>query len=146
MAQIAQELGDQERAMHELERVLEFDATSIEAVRELAALAEDAGDRDRMTMAYERVIGIDPFDPIPHEALGRMALEAGELARAIHEFEVALAVGPVDPVGVYCDLSESLLLSGQGAAAKREVLKALEIAPTYERAQELLLRAVEEER
>ena len=97
-------------------------------------------------MAYERVIGIDPFDPIPHEALGRMALEAGELARAIHEFEVALAVGPVDPVGVYCDLSESLLLSGQGAAAKREVLKALEIAPTYERAQELLLRAVEEER
>ena len=146
MAQIAQELGDQERAMHELERLLEFDATSIEAVRELAALAEDAGDRDRMTMAYERVIGIDPFDPIPHEALGRMALEAGELARAIHEFEVALAVGPVDPVGGYCDLSESLLLAGQGAAAKREVLKALEIAPTYERAQELLLRAVEEER
>lgn len=146
MAEIAQELGDEERAMRELERLLEFDATSIEAVRELAALAEDAGDRDRMAMAYERVIGIDPFDPIPHEALGRMALEAGELARAIHEFEVALAVGPVDPVGVYCDLSESLLLAGQTAAAKREVLKALEIAPTYERAQELLLRAVEEER
>ena len=91
-----------------------------------------------MAMAYERVIGIDPFDPIPHEALGRMALEAGELARAIHEFEVALAIGPVDPVG--------LLLAGQSAAARREVLKALEIAPTYERAQELLLRAVEEER
>ena len=145
MAGIAQELGDRERAMQELERLLEYDATSIEAVRDLAALAEEAGDQPRMALAYDRVIGIDPFDPVSHQAVGRMALARGDIDQAILEFQVALAVGPVDRVGVHCDLAESLLLAGQPDAAKREALSALEIAPTYERAQELLLRAVEEQ-
>ena len=144
MAAIAQELGDRDRAIHELERLLEYDETSIEAARDLAALAEETGDQARMALAYDRVIGIDPFDPVPHQAVGRMALAAGEIDRAILEFQVALAVGPVDRVGVHCDLAEALLLAGQPDAAKREALNALEIAPTYERAQELLLRAVEE--
>jgi tetratricopeptide (TPR) repeat protein len=145
MAGIAQELGDRDRAMQELERLLEYDATSIEAARDLAALAEEAGDQPRMLLAYDRVIGIDPFDPVSHQAVGRMALARGEVDQAILEFQVALAVGPVDLVGVYCDLAESLLLAGQLDAAKRQALSALEIAPTYERAQELLLRAVEEQ-
>ena len=145
MAGIAQELGDRERAMRELVLLLEYDETSIEAVRDLAALAEEAGDQARMALAYDRVIGIDPFDPDSHHAVGRMALAGGELDRAILEFQIALAVGPVDRVGVLCDLAESLLLAGQPDAAKREALSALEIAPTYERAQELLLRAVEEQ-
>ena len=143
MATIAQELGDRDRAMRELELLLEYDATSIEAVRELAALAEEAGGQARMALAYDRVIGIDPFDPVSHQAVGRMALAQGEIDRAILEFQIALAVGPVDRVGVHSDLAESLLLAGQPGEAKRQALSALEIAPTYERAQELLLRAVE---
>ena len=98
-----------------------------------------------MALAYDRVIGIDPFDPVSHQAVGRMALARGEIDRAILEFQVALAVGPVDRVGVHCDLAESLLLAGQADAAKREALSALEIAPIYERAQELLLRAIGEQ-
>lgn len=145
MAGIAQELGDRERAMRELERLLEYDATSIEAVRDLAALSEEAGDQALMALAYDRLIGIDPFDPVSHQALGRMALAGGDVNQAISEFDVALAIGPVDRVGVYCDLAESLLLAGRSAAAKDAALSALEIAPTYERAQELLLRAVEGE-
>ena len=143
MARIAQELGDRERAMLEFERLLEYDATSIEAVRELAALAEETGDEARMALAYDRIIGIDPFDSVPHQAVGRMALAQGDIDRATLEFEIALAVGPVDRVAAHCDLAESYLIAGDFAAAKREVLSALELAPTYERAQELLLRAVE---
>jgi Tfp pilus assembly protein PilF len=56
---------------------------------------------------------------------------------------VALAIGPVDRVAAHCDLAESYLLAGQRDAAKRQALAALEIAPTYERAQELLLKLVE---
>jgi len=104
-----------------------------------------AGNQARMALAYDRLIGIDPFDPVSHQALGRMALAGGDVDQAISEFEVALAIGPVDRVGVYCDLAESLLLAGRSDAAKHAALSALEIAPTYERAQELLLRAVEGE-
>jgi Tfp pilus assembly protein PilF len=49
----------------------------------------------------------------------------------------------VDPVPAQCDLAEALLESGERAEAKQAVLAALEAAPTYERAQQLLLRIVE---
>ena len=143
MAAIAQEQGDRERAMRELELLLEHDHTSIVAARQLAALAEEAGDEARKELAYDRIIGIDPFDPIPHQAIGRLAMARGEAGLATREFKAALASGPVDLVGAYCDLAESQLLAGQFDEAKRHALAALEIAPTYERAQELLLRVVE---
>ena len=42
-----------------------------------------------------------------------------------------------------CDLAEVFLKTGRTADAKREVISALEIAPTYGRAQDLLLKIVE---
>jgi tetratricopeptide (TPR) repeat protein len=129
--------------MRELELLLQHDQTSLEAARQLAALAEEAGDEARMFLAYDRVVGIDPFDPVPHLALGRMALSRGDARTATLELQVALAAGPVDRVSAYCDLAESHLLASELDEAKRAVLAALEMAPTYERAQELLLRVVE---
>ena len=143
IAAIAQEQGDRARAMRELELLLDFDQTSLDAARQLAALAEEAGDDALMTLAYDRVIGIDPFDPVPHLAIGRMALAKGDSDTATREFRVALAAGPVDRVSAHCDLAESHLMAGELEEAKRAALAALEMAPTYERAQELLLQAVE---
>ena len=144
IAAIAESQGDRDRALRELELLLDVDETSLEAARRLAALAEEAGDERRMSLAYDRVIGIDPFDPAPHVAIGRMALARGDADTAALEFSVALEAGTVDRVSAWCDLAESHLLGGRLDAAKRAALAALEMAPTYERAQELLLRAVEE--
>ena len=129
--------------MRELEVLLGYDHTAIESARQLAALAEEAGDSARMRLAYERIVGIDPFDATPHGVLGRQALERGDYDVATREFGVALAIGPVDLVAAHIDLAESYRLAGQPEEAKREVLAALELAPTYERAQELLLTIVE---
>ena len=143
LADIAVRQGDRERAMRELEALLGYDHQDIESARRLAALAEEAGDQARMQVAYERIVGIDPFEANPHGALGRLALERGDYDLATREFRIALAIGPVDPVAAHCDLAESYLLAGQPEEAKREALAALEIAPTYERAQEVLLKVVE---
>ena len=70
-------------------------------------------------------------------------MAAGELDKAIVEFEVALAVEPVDQVASHCDLAEAYLEAGRFADAKQQTLNALELAPTYERAQELLLDVIE---
>ena len=145
LARIAQAEGDQERAMRELEMLLEYDETSIEAVRLYATLAEETGDQLRLGQAYERLIEIDPFDPISHQVLGRMALEDGRTALATRELTVALALDPVDRVAVHTDLAESLFLSRNFSQAKNQVMSALEIAPSYERAQELLLAIIESE-
>ena len=145
LAGIAQELGEPERAMRELELLLEYDSRSVEAVRALADLAAAAGDGARLAFAHDRLIGIDPFDPVAHQTVGRRAMAAGELDKAIAEFEVALAVEPVDQVASYCDLAEAYLEAGRFADAKRQTLNALELAPTYERAQELLLDVIEQQ-
>lgn len=145
LARIAEQQGDGETAMRHLEGLLDYDETSLDAARLLAALAEEAGDDVRLRHAYERLNEIDPFDPIPHQALGRFAMADGQHDVATLELEVALALGPVDRVAAHSDLAENLLASGEYDAAKRHAMAALEIAPTYERAQELLLRAVEVE-
>jgi Tfp pilus assembly protein PilF len=54
-----------------------------------------------------------------------------------------LAIGPVDPAAAHTDLAESYFKSGKRTEAKKQTLAALEIAPTYERAQELLLKLTE---
>ena len=123
--------------------LLEYDETSIDAVRLYASLAEETGDETRLGAAYERLIEIDPFDPIPHQVLGRMALESGRSAVAIRELTVALALGPVDRVAAHVDLAESLLSAGDLVEAKRQAMSALEIAPSYLRAQDILLTIIE---
>ena len=146
LAGLADAEGDAERAMAELERLLVYDETSIDAVRRFAALAEEADDDARLQAAYERLIEIDPFDPIPHQTLGRLAKEDGRTETAVRELEVALALGPVDRVAAHADLAETLFAAGRLAEARRQTLAALEIAPTYDRALELLLTIVEADR
>ena len=108
-------------------------------------MAEETGDQLRLGKAYERLIEIDPFDPISHQVLGRMAVKDGRTALATRELTVALALDPVDRVAAHTDLAESLFLSKNFNEAKSQVMAALEIAPSYERAQELLLEIIETE-
>ena len=142
LADIAAEQGDRAVAMAHLEAHLEHDHRDIDAARQLAALAEEAGDAARMRRAYELIIEVDPFDLIPHQALGRLAMARDDHVAAAREFEVTLAIGPLDRVAAHVDLAESHLAGDRLDEAKRAVIAALEIAPTYERAQELLLQIV----
>ncbi len=143
MAALAEQAGDPARAMQELAALLAYDHTNVDAARKLAALADAAQDDHRRRLAYTHIVTLDPFDAGAHSALGRLALAARDVTLATREFQAALAAGPVDPVSAHCDLGEAYLAAGRRADAKREALRALEIAPTYERAQELLLKAVE---
>ena len=54
-----------------------------------------------------------------------------------------IALGPVDRAAAFTDLAESYFQAGKRAEAKKQTLAALEIAPTYERAQGLLLKLVD---
>ena len=48
-----------------------------------------------------------------------------------------------DPVEARTNLAQAYLDNGQASEAKRNLLYALEQAPSYERAQRLLLRSIE---
>jgi Flp pilus assembly protein TadD len=143
MGRLAEQLGDSARAVKAYQALLAQDHTAIEPARRLAALASKTGDDRARAVAYERIVEIDPFDAQGHTGLGRLALERGDAATAVREFTAVLAIGPADRAAAHCDLGESYLRAGRRDDAKREALAALEIAPSFERAQELLLKIVD---
>ena len=143
LARLSLEAGDRTRALTEFEEAVSGDLTSLDEARELAALAAELGDTRRVGLAHSRISELVPYEWASHSALGRAAFEQGDLAVAAQRFRLALAAGPDDPAGARTDHAEVLVASGEQDAAKRELLSALEQAPLYERAQELLLKVVE---
>ena len=143
IAAIAERAGDFPRALRELKSLVADDHANIDAARRLVPLARRLGDEAALALAYDRIVTLDPFDAAAHSAYGRLAWERRDLALAAREYRAAIDAGPVDPVPARCDLAEALLATGDRAGARRAILAALETAPTYERAQQLLLRIVE---
>jgi tetratricopeptide (TPR) repeat protein len=143
IVEVAMARSDKPRAAATLEAMLHYEHTAVDAARQVVMLIEGEKDQERLKRALERVVAIDPFDSPSHTALGRMALASGQTAEAVRNFKVALAAGPVDRASAHADLAEGLLRAGDRAEAKRQALAALEIAPTYERAQDILLKLVD---
>jgi tetratricopeptide (TPR) repeat protein len=142
MAQLAEKLNDRPRALKEYEAVLAADHTNVDAARKLVEVATAAADERALSAGLDRVVALDPFDAAAHTGAGRLALKRKDHIVAMREFRAALQTGAADKAAAHCDLGESYLLAGMRAEAKREALAALEIAPSFERAQELLLNAV----
>jgi tetratricopeptide (TPR) repeat protein len=141
IVRIALGAGDTDAAVTALERQLEYDHDNVDAARQLAGLLEP--ESPRALAAWTRVADLDPFDATAGAALGRHALASGDAATAARWFRTALAARPKDEVAAHCDLAEAYRQLGSIAEAKRQVLAALEIAPTFPRAQDLLLTVVE---
>ncbi len=143
IAVIATEKGDTARAIQALEALVTVDHTDVESARKLAALLEKQGDAARTAAAYQMVAELDPFDAQAQGHVGRFALKGGDSDRAIRAFRAALASNPSDRAGAHIDLAEAAFTAGQMDDAKRQALAALEIAPSFERAQDLLLKIVD---
>jgi tetratricopeptide (TPR) repeat protein len=143
MGRLAEQLGDPARAIKEYRAHLTNDHNDIEAARRLTELAAKANDQANLAFATDRIVELDPFDASGHTGLGRLALRSRDAPVAMREFKVALAIGPADRASAHCDLADSYLLAGRPADAKREALAALEIAPSFERAQDILLKAID---
>jgi tetratricopeptide (TPR) repeat protein len=143
IAAIALEGGDTARAIRALEDQLKVDHSDVEAGRKLVSLVEPLGDAARTEAAYRRVVEIDPFDANAQSGLGRLALRRKDTEVALRAFRSALAANPADRASAHTDLAEAYLMAGQRGDAKTQVLAALEIAPSFVRAQDLLLKIVE---
>ena len=143
IAQLALKQGDTARAIRALEAVIKVESADVEAARKLATLVAPLGDEARTAAAYAVVAELDPFDGQAQAVVGRRALAQRDAPRAQRALSAALAAGPADKATAHADLAEAHLLAGQLGDARRETLAALEIAPSFERAQDLLLKIIE---
>jgi tetratricopeptide (TPR) repeat protein len=140
IAQVAMKAGDKPRAMRAFEDVLKIDHSDVEAARTLVSLLEPLNDPARTEAAYRRVVDVDPFDAKAQAGLGRLALRRKDTTTALRAFRSVVAANPTDRATAHTDLAEALMAAGQLKEAKTETLNALEVAPSYDRALDLLLK------
>jgi tetratricopeptide (TPR) repeat protein len=140
IAAVALKKGDKARAARALEELTKVTHTDVASARQLASLVDAAKEPARARAVLQRVVSVDPFDAESSAALGRLALKAGDTAEAIRAFRVAVASKPLDKASAHADLAEALLQAGQKEEARKQVMEALMVAPTFTRAQDLLLK------
>ncbi len=105
----------------------------------LSELYLEEGEREEARNVLEEALWSATLSPEVHRRLGRLYLEEDRPEHAIREFEVLLAAGPTDEARVRFELARAYFAVGNRQRAKREVLLALEIAPSFEEAQRFLL-------
>jgi len=93
--------------------------------------------------ALEKAIYITPYDSEIHTKLAQAYTATKQYDLAVNELRINLHTQPSDMAEAHCDLADVLLQAGDKTAAKKSALAALEIAPDYERAQEILLATIE---
>ena len=142
IAKIALAKKDNARAITALEAVLKVDHADVEAARALVPLVAKAPPA-QMENAYQRLVDVDPFEASAHAVLGRLAMQRRDGPAAVKAYRTALAINPPDRAAALVDLGEAYLLARQPAQARTQALAAMEIAPSFERAQDLLLKVVE---
>jgi cellulose synthase operon protein C len=140
IAGLAMKAGDKPRAIRALEDTLKIDHSDVESARTLVSLVEPLGDAARTEAAYRKIVDIDPFDAKAEAGLGRLALKRKDTTTAVRAFRSVVATNPADRAAAHTDLAEALVAAGQLKDAKTETLNALEIAPGYDRALDLLLK------
>jgi tetratricopeptide (TPR) repeat protein len=139
LAQIYLESGEVERAARTLNRLGSLSEKLPEAHAQEADLWLELGEQQAATSALEKVVEILPFDLDAHEKLATQYEEAGNLSGAVRERRAVLALDPPDKAGAYYFLARALARAGDRNEARTQVLRALEIAPTFEPALDLLL-------
>jgi len=142
LAEIAMRRRDFKGAIEALQAQVSVDFNNIGAARQLAGLMRENSVTDPAVVApvYQRIIDIDPFDAETRTAYGRVLMKQDKADAAAREFKAVVAMNPVDQAAAFTDLAESYFASGKRTDARKQTLAALEVAPSYERAQDLLLK------
>lgn len=139
LARLHERRGDLRRAADELLALTAVDEDAHDANVKLAGLLEQLGDTAGAVAALERSFWASPYDVALHERAAAHHAALGQRPQAVRERRAVLALAPVDEAEARYQLALALHQAGDAAEARREVLRALEIAPAFERAQALLL-------
>jgi tetratricopeptide (TPR) repeat protein len=143
LAAAHRELRDAKAERANLEKHVALDAEAVEARVRLIELAAGEKDWKAVREVASQLLGINPLIPAPHRSLAQAAEALGERALAIEAQRTLLLLDPLDRADHHYKLAKLLVEENQLAAARQEVVKALEEAPRFRDAHRLLLEIVE---
>jgi tetratricopeptide (TPR) repeat protein len=142
LAKLLELKGDKAQAAKVLEGLVKTDENNLEALKTIARIRLSLGEQRQALDALQASFYINPFDYKLHTQAGELSVELKDYAKALTEFQVALALAPPNVAEANYNIATAYYALGRQPEAKRAVLRALEAAPRYEKAQELLLRIV----
>jgi len=131
--------NDRRRAVEVLSTMVGLGDVPYETHVSLADLLLQTGDTARAADALESAMFMNPYDIAQHERLAALYARAGEKRKSVRERLAVVALNPVDKAEALYNLAVAHRDAGDLADARRSVLRALEEAPHFQRAQELLL-------
>ena len=139
LAEIFTRADQPDEAARALARHLENRPAAYDAWLRLAEIQGAAGDEAAAAASLTAAIEAYPMLAEPHERLAEAAYRLGRPAVELRERRAVLATAPSDRAGALHALALAHLRAGDPEAARRRVIEALEIAPTWEEALRLLL-------
>ncbi|HEY8461427.1 MAG TPA: tetratricopeptide repeat protein, partial [Blastocatellia bacterium] len=140
LAQIYEKRGDRAAAAEALESLVKVDENNYEALTRLAQLKRELGDKARALELMKLSFYVNPAGAAAHTLAGDLLIERNENEAAIREFQVALAANPPNVAEAQYNLARAFHAAGKNKEARRAVLRSLEAAPGFDKAQELLLK------
>jgi tetratricopeptide (TPR) repeat protein len=137
LAKIHSDRGDLEKAAAELQKLCDLNEAHYDAHLKLADLYQKLGKIPEAASILERVMAIYPFEAQSHRQLAALYKELGRSEDVIVERQALLALTTDRAQGLY-DLALAYYEAGDRTKAKRELLKALELAPAFKEGLALL--------
>lgn len=144
LTQLYKDRGDDEKYWEEMRSLVKYHQHDFDSALLLAKKAAADGDYERTEYYLQRAIAVDPYQLPVHREFASLADKQGKFPISIREYEIITQLDSTDPVDSRTRLAEAYLRGGKQQAAKRNSLLALEIAPTYQPAQKILLEALGE--
>lgn len=139
LANLENQRGNFKAAVAFLSEITSRNSTAWDANLLEADLREKLGDTTGMKHALERLIWISPYDVVVHKRLADASTRTKDFKRAVLERRAIVALDPSDKLDAQYELARALVDAGDIAEARRTLLGMLENAPSFEKAQTLLL-------
>ncbi|UUO04368.1 tetratricopeptide repeat protein [Blastopirellula sp. J2-11] len=142
-AKISRETSDTQQEIAVLEQLAELSADSVAVYRRLAQLYEEQADWEAVVVNAKRILAVNPLIPEPHRLMATAGERSGDQSAAIHGLQALSLMDPYDPADVHFRAARLLEQVGRFEEARKQVLLALEEAPRYREAHQLLLSLTE---
>ena len=140
LAKILELRGNPAQVADVLEMLVRHNSDNVEILKAVARMRLAQGDRTKALEALRLSFYINPFDYATHVQAGGLNFQAQDYRGALAEFQTVLALQPPNIAEANYNIATAYHALGEEPEAKRAVLRALEAAPRYEKAQELLLK------
>jgi Flp pilus assembly protein TadD len=137
--------GDKAGAINVLESYREVGGTNVETLKNLAHLEIETARSKQAETTLNKLIYVYPEDAETHRMLGGLLLNSGDRSGAVREARAVIALRPTDVAQAHYELARALLAANRPKEARDEVLTALEAAPNFKLAQQLLLQLSQSE-